>query len=395
MEGESKFHGENLTEAREARGITASTLAELVGTTPTTISRYEHNKTEPNAFILSKISSCLNLKNEFFYKPILLDTEEFFFFRSLSSATKRERLKAEWKTRWAKAILKYEDQYLNFPSLNLPNVDVPDDPFVLTYDQIEKIAGECRKFWNLGMGPISNMTLLLENNGIIIIYGKKESEKLSGHVYFSKQNPRPIILINDHSSPSRVRFSVAHELGHIILHRRLSATKKGLFYHKELENQAFYFAGAFLLPKAYFMADIKVPTLDAFLNLKQKWNVSIGGMIKRAENLGLFFGEDALTRIWMNYNRRGWRTNEPLDDYFVREEPTLIKRGFEILIKHGGEDALSDILGSLPYSQNDIEEILGYTNGTLISALIGGIRKPTITPKDPKKSGNVYYLKKD
>jgi len=48
-------------------------------------------------------------------------------------------------------------------------------------------------------------------------------------------------------------------------------------------------------------------------SLKPKWKVSIGVMIKRLENLDII-SEDEAKRLWINYNRRGWRREEPLDN---------------------------------------------------------------------------------
>lgn len=96
-------------------------------------------------------------------------------------------------------------------------------------------------------------------------------------------------------------------------------------------------------------------------------------MIMRSKQLDLIDDDDA-RRLWINYNRRGWRTGEPLDGKLEAEEPQLIRRSFEMLMEEGVQSA-SQILKALPLPVADIEELADLEPGTL-----SGISERRATP---------------
>ena len=130
-------------------------------------------------------------------------------------------------------------------------------------------------------------------------------------------------------------FDAAHELGHLILHRHLQDRQiKNLSLHGILENQAHRFAGALLLPERSFSQEVWAPTLDAFVSLKKHWRCAVAMMVSRCEHLGML-DEVQVKRAWINLSRRGWRTEEPLDNVLEPEEPKLLRRSFQLLIDEG------------------------------------------------------------
>jgi Zn-dependent peptidase ImmA (M78 family) len=126
------------------------------------------------------------------------------------------------------------------------------------------------------------------------------------------------------------------------------------------EEQAYYFAGAFLLPARTFERDV-TPTLRSLVLAKAKWRVSIGAMIKRMGHLCLL-SPAREQRMFANYSRRGWRTNEPLDDEIEMEEPRFIRRSFDLLIKNGviGSDDLESRLGLYIDDVEKVTGLIGY-----------------------------------
>ena len=133
----------------------------------------------------------------------------------------------------------------------------------------------------------------------------------------SADNRPYIVLGSDTQSPFRTRFNVCHELGHLILHKtcdRRQSLMTGRFF-KLIETQADRFAAAFLAPATTFSPDVISPSLDVFRILKPKWRTSIKMMIHRARELDIIDRDEA-RRLYINYNRRGWNREEPLDrDY--------------------------------------------------------------------------------
>ncbi len=362
--GTPGFKGERLVQAREARGMTSTGLADLIGISPTTISQYEHDAQTPRPETLEKLSVVLNLPKAFFLHPVPQKGRTRIFYRSMSSAMKSARTRAERRFEWLKEIADYLRLFFDFPPLNLPEFDLPQDYRKLTNDRIEALAGEARGFWNLGNGPISNLVRLLEHSGIIVVRGNLEAETLDA---FSENEPndQPFIFLGaDKNVSVRSRLDGAHELGHVLLHKKVD--KKSISLNRDfklIEEQAFRFASAFLLPEDQFLDELWAPTLDAFRSLKERWKVSIGAMIKRCEDLGII-DESQSKRLWINRNRRKWGKKEPLDNSIQMEEPTLLRHCVELLIDREIKTK-TQIIEDLRLSPTDIEALSGLPSGYL------------------------------
>jgi Zn-dependent peptidase ImmA (M78 family)/transcriptional regulator with XRE-family HTH domain len=356
------FVGQRLAEAREARGLTNGTLADLIGVSPTAISQYEKGLASPRPETMDKIAERLNLPSSFFVRQVGKEADEVLFWRSLSSATQAARTKARRRFRWLKEIVAYLREYLDLPVPRLPRLKLPENVLSLTGDQIESAAQECRAFWGLGEGPIADLTLFLENNGIIVSRGRLDAEKLDAFSQVAEDGTPYIFLTADKESAVRSRLDAAHELAHLVLHcevetRQFNTPK----INKILEDQAFRFGSAFLMPARAFTHELWSPTLDAFRSLKERWRVSIAAMVKRCEEMEMISEQEA-KRLFINYNRREWRVKEPFDDTLLIEQPRLLRRSFELLIREGVKTR-EQVLLDLPYAPVDIEDLGGLPRG--------------------------------
>jgi len=353
--GVKGFYGERLLQAREARSLNAVALSDLVGVKPSAISQYENKGQSPRPEILDLIAKKLNLPVHFFLKPIAFRSEPTIFYRSMSSATKSARIRAERRYEWFREIVDYLSNYFDFPITRLPELDVPSDFKEITALHIESLAEQARSFWSLGCGPITDMVRTLESNGIFVTRGNLSADTLDAFSELDDARQPYIFLGADKNNLVRSRFDAAHELAHLLLHKNIDkkAIKRASDF-KLIENQAHHFAGAFLLPATSFVNELHGISLDSFRSLKGRWKLSIAAMIKRCEQLELI-DENQAKRFWINRNRRGWREHEPLDDLPV-EIPQLIPKSFQILVDEQVrtvDQILDDI--RLPYS--DIEEL--------------------------------------
>lgn len=365
------FVGEKLREAREARGFNASELADLLEISRQSISKYENDLQSPSPQVMDKICQILMLPSDFFLhaRKRKIDNESPIFYRSMSAATKTERLRAQGRYLWLQDIFSYLWKFIEFPSVNLPTFDdVPKDPTLISNEIIEDIAVRTRRYWNLGDGPISSMVWLLENNGIIVGSYNLETATLDAFSQVLFNRPH-IILGIDKKSAVRSRFNAAHELGHLILHQGIP--KKLLNspqYFKMIEDQAHRFAGAFHLTESAFIEEVSSVSLEQFRLLKPRWKVSIAAMLHRAKDLG-FVEEEEAHLLWRNYNRRGWKKLEPLDDEIPQEQPQLLKNAFELIINNNIQSR-SEILQKLKLNPSDIEEIAGLPQHYLSNEVI-------------------------
>ena len=353
--GTPGFCGERLIEAREARGLTSVGLADILSITSGAITNYEKNRQSPRPEIMQLISEKLNLPVGFFLESGE-DVPKRIFFRSLASTTKSARTRASRRLAWLQRISRYVRVYFDLPALNLPQIDLPRNPLNITDDQIEDAATQCREWFSVGMGPIADLTAILENNGIVVSRGILDAENMDAFCEWDEDVPY-IFLGADKPSAVRSRMDAAHELGHLILHRFVESPQLRIpGFHKLLEQQAFRFGSAFLMPTSW-LKELWAPTLDAFQALKSRWKVSIAAMISRSEDLGVITADQA-QRMWINYNRRQWRKNEPLDDKLLAEEPRLIKRCMELLLEDRTKTREQIVL-DLNLNAQDIEQLSG------------------------------------
>ena len=360
--GTPNFISGRLIDAREARGLTAVSLSQMIEVSPATISHYEHGRQSPSPEILERLAMVLNCPLKFFLNPTkpLPDLVEW---RSFSSATKTSRSKAIRRFGWLREAVEYLKELLEFPRVAIPDIKVPDEIERIDSDMVESAANQCREFWSLGTGPIPNVIKLLEANGVIVSRTDLEAETLDAFSVWPTGEEAPYVVLSSlKASAARSRFDAAHELGHLVLHRNLSS-RGGTAGRKLVEEQAHRFAGAFLLPEASFSHDVWAPTLNSFRTLKPHWKTSIQLMIMRCKHLGII-GEGQARRAWINLSRRNWRKVEPLDDMFPVEEPQLLRRSFEILVSEGVRSP-EQISTELQVPAADIEDLCGLPHGFL------------------------------
>jgi Zn-dependent peptidase ImmA (M78 family) len=148
----------------------------------------------------------------------------------------------------------------------------------------------------------------------------------------------------------------------MILHRRLPREMlENTATFDLIEKQAFYFAGAFLLPANEFSEDFFYPTLGELLRLKKKWGVAMAAALKRCQDLDLL-PENEITRLWVAMGREGYRRREPLDSETEPEQPRLLRDSFELLINEGVRTKLQ-LKEALAFSESDVELLAGLPHG--------------------------------
>ena len=359
------FSGGRLKEAREARQLMPLALAEMVGVTRASISAYEHGKHNPSPEVLERIGAVLKLKIEFFLRPDEPTQQQVVFERARTSATQAVRKRARHRRTWLRETIQSLKQFVSIPQPNLPDLAVPENWKSMSSPEIEAVARDARRYWNMGDGPISNVTLLAENNGVIVCLIPMNANNLDAFSLWDEIDKRPyIVLGNDSQSAFRTRFNVSHELGHLILHKNLSPSDLGEAGSlKVLEKQADQFAASFLTPASAFSSDVATPTLEQFRVLKPRWRTSIKMMIHRAEELDIIDREES-RRLYINYNRRGWNIQEPLDQVTRLEEPRLVKKIFEVIVDNRILRQ-SQIAAVLPFDPEDIEQLANLPYGYL------------------------------
>jgi Zn-dependent peptidase ImmA (M78 family)/transcriptional regulator with XRE-family HTH domain len=399
------FRPEKLAEARFARGLSQTTLAEMAGVSRQRISKYEGGNQAPTVGNFEALYKTLNVPPEYLLRERkrAIDQNSPIFYRRNVSAIQTQLLRAEAKFVWLQDTHEYLARFVEFPELNLPSMDFPSDPQKIEPEDIEAAAENVRSIWGMGDCPISNMNRLVENNGIVVGSYDLEAKELDAFSQFQFDQPN-IVLGSDRESGCRIRFSIAHELGHMILHRNVpgfAQQSKEIF--NLMEKQAHRFAGAFLFPYEAFLQEIIRPDLNVFRVLKPRWGMSIQAMIYRSSDLGMI-DKDDVTRMHISMNRKGWKKRpeggkypaEVLDDQISIELPELITDAFKVIIEENivsKAQAISDI----GLNRADIEEVSGLSEGYLSDTIIElesrrRLREPSKSPVSKDKNGNIAVI---
>jgi len=351
---------ERLREARMARGITISEMAEAIDVSRQAISQYELGHVQPSGIVLAKIIELLKLPLAYFLEPMEPQHAPtgVTFFRSLASTTKRTRESITIRSQWIEKVYLYLQEFVNFP-----NVDIPcfSNGKELEDDEIEEIALAIRKEWGLGLGPISNVILLLEKHGFIVARGEFGSLKTDACSQWRGERPF-IFLGSDKGIAVRSRFDSFHESAHSILHMGIDEVQfndsKTL---KRLENEANKFAAAFLLPRDTFCQEVMSSSINHFITLKRRWKVSIAAMIYRCQELDILTDNQVL---YLRKQLSKYRKKEPLDDELIPESTTLLKQAMTMLIDAGIKTP-TEIVDEIKLTPDIIENICNLPKGTL------------------------------
>ena len=393
------FIGENLTKAREVRGISQPELARRIGVSRQAVSQYENNTTPPGVQTLTRIAEELKLPLHYFLRVLQSNDDHVFNRVNISAATKSVRKTAERRFEWLKEIVRYLREYVTFPKVHFPQFDVPENPHRMTDGLIEELATETRRYWGLGDGVISNVIWLLENNGAIVSRYYLDHEKYDAFSVLSRSDETPYIVLGaDKGIAVRSRFDACHELAHILLHRNIDRAQLNRSSDFSLiERQAHRFAAAFLFPAPSYLEEVFVPSLDAFQALKSKWRVSIQTQIHRGRDLGVISQEQA-ERLWINCNRKGWKYKEPLDAVIPVEQPRLLRRAMQMLIDENVQSR-SDIADIAEVTGIPVEAFNEKVSASILSLKpaykdISKEQEPTEQPDAPNNTGQILQFRK-
>lgn len=367
MKGFGKFNGARLKSARIYREMTIKELAEKLDVSKQSISQYENGLIDPKFEVLLKMISTLGFPKNYFYEEEKTEIKQGnTYFRASSKMSKKEEYMHREKAKLIGNIYNYLNGYIEFPSLNLPDIEESLS--------IEEKAYKLREYWGLGEEPIKDILYIMEKNGIIMssMYtNSKVVDAFTQPLIIDGKKKYVVVLGNDKFSATRRQFSAAHELAHIILHEDFleidNMTREEV---RQIEAEAHEFASAFLLPKIAFSKEVMLyPTnLDYYVELKKKWRTSISAMIVRANRLRII-PQSTYQFLIKKISKDGWRTKEPLDDILIMNQPTVLVRAVDILLDNNiiTEEELIKELSETEISLNpeEVETLLGLDNGKL------------------------------
>ncbi|ABA77768.1 ImmA/IrrE family metallo-endopeptidase [Rhodobacter sphaeroides] len=299
--------------ARHLRGLTQKKTAEQLGVAQAVYSRMENDLVEVDDECIRVASRAFNLPPGFFDLPDTVygpPVSIHPMLRGHSDVTAREldMITAELNVRMFNLRRFLEEMDLK-PSLDLRRFDLEQ------YGSPADIADLLRRHWKIPSGPIKNLTRLVERAGVVVGYSDFGGANVSG-VTFAVPGRPPLVLLNPSHPADRVRFTLAHELGHLVMHR---------FPTPNMEEEANLFASNFLLPRKELNDALRgrKVTLALLAALKPEWRVSMQGILYAIQREKIITPNQA-RYLWQQIATRGWKTREPANLDFEHDRPTVL-----------------------------------------------------------------------
>lgn len=311
---------DRLHQARQAKGLSLRALADQVGVSAMTLSKYERAEAVPSSNVLLTLADALGVRTEYFFRTTDIDLKRI-----------EHRNKHRWKlpkSAETKVLADVRDQLERWSVLDavIPapwsvSFSVPEDlPDRITdLENIEEVAVLVRKHWKLGLNPIPDFIDTLEARGIKVFTTRFDDSRFEG--MSARADHHHVIVVGREWPGDRQRFTLAHELGHLVLDERLPDSI-------DKEKAADRFAGAFLVPKEKVRESLgarrrSLEVYELYL-LKQEFGLSIGGWSYRARDTGVV-AKSVHGQFWRMLVSKGWNKTEPGDPY-PSETPRLFEQ---------------------------------------------------------------------
>jgi Zn-dependent peptidase ImmA (M78 family) len=277
------------------------------------VSKIEHGLLEPTPELVGEFSRALEYPVSFFYQPGYMQTLPSWFHRKRKHLprTKLDRVHAEIAIR-----IRNIAKLLNSTDINaaksVPQIDI--DEFGGSASQIAQYV---REHWAMPRGPVTNLIELIEKAGVLVVpcdFGVTEIDAVGMRL----QGMPPLIFVNASAPTDRLRFTVAHELAHLIMHA---------LPNSDMEQQADAFASEFLMPEQDILPHLRRVDLTVLGILKRIWRVSMAALLYRAKTLKVIT-TGRYTSLMKQMSALGFRRREPAELDLEPESPRLLENLF-------------------------------------------------------------------
>ena len=295
--------GKRLSQARASAGLSLRALADKIGNlvSAQAISKYERDEMMPGSKVLISLAQALGVTEEFLVSQSDLCLEGVEFRKKAITSQKEEATAAA-------TILGVIERYLEIEEIvgaqSASWAPPAESPFLVReYADAEHAATRLRGTWNLGNEPIPNLTEFLEERGIKVLR-IPFSDNMDGVMCKARKGNGtavPVIIINEKINGERQRFTLAHELGHLVLDVDKSIDE---------EKASHRFASAFLMPREVLLAEVGKHrtsiSIRELFQIKKMFGVSVQAIAYRCKDLGIF-GDSILRGLFKHFNEQGWR----------------------------------------------------------------------------------------
>ncbi|HEY0118224.1 MAG TPA: XRE family transcriptional regulator [Cellulomonas sp.] len=333
--------GEVIETARRAKAWTQEELAERAGVTQAALSRYEHDLRSPAPDVLGRIATALGVTPGRLTAGARIEGGIAVTAHMRRSKTARATV---WRTLEAR---------LNMARLHarhvFEEVSMQAERSVPTFDPDDVSPADAARLvraqWRLPVGPIRSLVDWMESAGIVVIaddFGA--SARVDGLSQWSEDHP--VVLVNSAMPVDRQRWTLAHELGHLVLHTE--------YIDDNAEQQADEFAAEFLMPADQIGPMLQRLRIGDLVDLKRAWGTSMAAIVERAASLGKMTPAQR-ANFYKAMNAKGYRYREPGSDQIPPETPRLARHIGQTLAAKGlTNDDIASIAGFASPEDNDL-----------------------------------------
>lgn len=329
--------GQRLKLARSASSLSLRELQEKIGNrvTAQAIGKYERNEDVPSSGVLIALSEALGVSLDYLAgdQEMVLEGVDF---RKKQITSKREQ--AQIEARAMHLIERYlmVEEILGLPSAQWEKPREAPYP-VRELADADRAARSLRDSWGLGIDPIPNLVELLEERGIkiVIVDSEENIDGMAASVRRARKERVRIIVMRKGVHGERQRFSLAHELGHMVTEVEGDDIFK--------EKAAHRFAGALLMPAEALWAQVgkrrnSIGWSELFA-LKKLFGASVQAIAYRCRDLGIF-PPSLYQRLAREFSRLGFRTPPGYEpNHLPEEEPRRFER---LCYRALAEEAISE-----------------------------------------------------
>lgn len=299
---------EMLVLARECLGLGQKELSEKIGISQSKLSKYENGLLQVSREDLVALSNVLGFPISFFAQ-----TDRVFGFGSACFYHRKRQAMPANELRAIHAKLNLVRMHVTRLARSV-EIETDNRFCRLDVDEYggpEEVARKARDVWSLPMGPVQDVVGTIENAGGIVWALPFGTQRLDAVSQLVPGLP-PIFLVNADVPGDRLRFTLAHELGHVLMH---------YLPNPEMEGQADKFAAEFLLPARETATRLRGLSLHRLPDLKHQWKVSMAALIKRAFDVGSIT-QRQYRSLFTQLSSHGWRMREPIE--VDVEQPTVL-----------------------------------------------------------------------
>lgn len=332
-----------IKQARMAAGLSLRDLAAQVGLSAMAISKYERGEIKPSSDVLLRLSKALGVRVEYFFRQVEVDLEGVDY-RKHAQLPKRDeqRVLADVKERIERWVELESLIPSSWPKAFKVPAKLPGK--IESMQEIDDCAWTVRQAWNLGSDPILDLVEEMEEEGIKVVLVDYDADKKFDGLSASVRGA-PVIVVGRDWPGDRQRFTLAHELGHLILEGRLAGAVAKMGEEKACDR----FASAFLVPGAEILKALGnsrswLEPRELYL-LKHDWGLSMNAWLYRAQALGIL-NQASAGKMWRYFKMQGWRVTEPGEPY-PKENPRRFDQLIYRALAEGlvGESKAAELMG--------------------------------------------------